>query len=136
MNDRSVAQAVLDWLKPKLAGVSVKYEDLPAGVEGAMLKTSPGEPYVKRYKSGGYVAAYDFQVYLRQLNEDTADRLGALEVLGAVCDSIGAGDMPAEPDGIVWQDFNVKTMPARFTTRDDGTTDYQMTARLTYYKKG
>jgi len=138
--DTTVVGAVLTWLEthPALAGIPVFLEDLPTdGRDAVMLSTLVGEPYVKRYKSGGHIAEYPFAVHLRSNGGDTAARLQAMSVLGNVSVSIDdRGAWPAAPDGFSWISLERRTLPVRVATGEAGPEDYQITLELTYRKRG
>jgi hypothetical protein len=143
--DTTVVGAILSWLEthPALVGalgvhLPVFLEDLPAdGADAVMLSTLVGEPYVKRYKSGGYLAEYPFAVYLRSSGGDTASRIDAMEVLSDLSSSIDAREAwPAEPAGFNWVSLERRTLPVRVATGETGPEDYQVTFTLRYRKRG
>lgn len=143
--DTTVVGAVLAWLEahPSLvdghgAHLPVLLEDLPAdGRDAVMLSTLVGEPYVKRYKSGGYLAEFPFAVYLRSNGGDTASRIDAIKVLGDVSASIDTREAwPAEPAGVNWVRLERRTLPVRVATGETGPEDYQVTFTITYRKRG
>jgi hypothetical protein len=142
--DTTVVGAVLSWLEahPALvvsgAQLPVMLEDLPAdGSDAVMLSTLVGEPYVKRYKAGGYLAEYPFAVYLRSNGADTAARIDAMEVLGDLSSSIDSREAwPAEPAGFNWVSLERRTLPVRTAIGETGPEDYQVTFTLQYRKRG
>lgn len=143
--DTTVVGAVLSWLEahPVLvdalgAHLPVLLEDLPAdGRDAVMLSTLVGEPYAKRYKSGGHLAEYPFAVYLRSNGGDTASRIDAIRVLGDLSASIDARDgWPVEPEGFNWVSLAARTLPVRVATGETGPEDYQVTFAITYRKRG
>jgi hypothetical protein len=155
MADLTVASAVLTWLKahPSLVDggatqIPVALDDLPAagqpGLDGSptsgpvmMLQSLAGDPYIKRYKSGGHIAAYPFAVYLRQPATDTAARLDAMKLLSDLGDSIDdESGWPAAPAGYDFMSLVLRTTPARVAVDDAGTEDYQATFELIYRKRG
>lgn len=141
--DTTVIGSVLTWAEGHAAfelddeRIPVGLEDMPAGVPSVMVATMPGDPYVRRYKSGGYIASWPFGVYLRtDKAADTAARIDATRVLGDVQASIDdKASWPVAPEGYEYTGFEVTTTPARISENEDGTADYQMTLELTYYRK-
>ena len=66
-----VAEATTNWVKEVLKDVDVEYGQYPetehaqtAGVR-AMVKAAPGEPWIRRYRSGGGVKQFPYEVYLQ-----------------------------------------------------------------------
>ena len=138
MADLSVAESVLTWAEdhPMLSGLDVGMEDF-AGVPSVMVQTLVGEPYITRYKSGGYLAAHPFALYLRIDGTDSKSRLDALRLLGDIGRSIDdEATWPAAPDGYNFIGLELRTTPARVAVSDDGIEDYQATFELKYRKKG
>ena len=143
MADTTVVASVLTWLETHTSLVNsagdqlaVMLEDYPAG-DGVMFSTLVGEPYVRRYKSGGAVVAFPFAVYLRASALDTAARIDAMRVLGDLAESIDDKDSwPAAPAGFTWDALSIRTRPARVATGQVGPDDYQVTFTLTYRKEG
>ena len=143
--ETTVIEAVLAWLEKHPALVNtlgihlpVFLEDLPVdGSDAVMLSTLVGDPYVKRYKSGGYLAEYPFAVYMRANGGDTAARINAIGVLSDLGDSIDTREAwPAEPSGFNWMSLERRTPPVRVATGDTGPEDYQVTFTLKYRKRG
>jgi len=136
MADTSVVASVLTWLEGIAAeeGTGAMLEDYPPG-GGLMLSSITGDPYITRYKGGGYVAGYPFSVSLRAPGVDTAGRVAAMELLSDIADSIAdRSTWPVEPEGVTYQSFEVRTLPARVGRDDSGADDYQVTFTLTYRK--
>lgn len=140
MADTTVVASVLTWLEAhdSVDGLPVTLEDIPAdGINAVMLTSIPGDPYVKRYKSGGYMATYPFAVVLRLSQPDTSDRLTAMGVLGDLASSIDdRATWPSPPTGYDYDSLEVRTMPARVARGESGADDYQVTFTLTYRKRG
>jgi hypothetical protein len=144
--DTTIVASVLTWLEghpafaetDQQALVPVTLEELPTdGTAGAMLSTLTGDPYLKRYKDGGYVALYPFQVILRIPGEDTQLRIDAMATLGDIATSIDdRNTWPVAPEGYSYQTFSVRTSPVPIGVDDSGTRDYQATFELTYRKRG
>lgn len=141
MADTSVVGSVLTWLEaqPAVDSKTVGLEVAPPeGEDGFTLSSIPGEPYITRYKSGGYVAEYPFSVVLRINNPDTDGRIAATSALGDIAASIdeGRSAWPVAPEGFMYQRLEVRTLPARAATDSSGAEDYQVTFTLTYRKRG
>lgn len=137
--DKDVISAVLAWLKDHaaLAETGCELERLPTdGTDGTMLQSLPGDPVITRYRSGGYVAQYPFAVVVRTGGSDTASRLNAMEVLGALWADIESGSKPEAPEGFDFVGLVIRTTPARVAVGDSGYEDYQATFALTYRKRG
>lgn len=137
--------ALLTWAEAHAALVAsdgarlpVTLDDMPAdGTDCVMLSTLVGDPYVRRYKSGGYIAAYPFALYLRVHGGDTASRLDAMKVLGDVASSIEGGeDRPTAPDGYEVLGMELRTPPVKIAVDESGSEDYQVTFVMTYRKRG
>lgn len=142
MADTTVTASVLTWLEahPAIAaaGLPVALEHLPAeGVDAVMLSSLTGDPYVRRYKSGGFVAPYDFAVVLRANPLDTTGRLDAMGLLGDIAASIeDRTAWPSAPAGYAYDALEMRTLPAPVARYDSGAEDYQATFTLTYRKRG
>jgi hypothetical protein len=144
--DTTVVESVLSWVEahPALvdargARLPVVLEDLPAdGTDAVMLASLAGDPYIARYKSGGYVTSYPFGVYLRLgASPDTNARLDAMATLGDMAASIDdRKTWPSPPEGYHYTNLVLRTTPARIAEGDDGAVDYQVTFELMYLKKG
>lgn len=144
MPDTTIIAAVLTWVEnhPDLVDgegvhLPVALEQLPAeGVDAVMLSALTGEPYIRRYKTGGHLASLPFAVYLRVNGGDTASRIDAMRVLGDMAESIeDRSTWPVAPSGYDSFSLALRTMPAPIAT-DSGTQDYQVTFELTYRKRG
>lgn len=143
--DASIAAAVLTWAESHPALVDtlgsplpVGLEELPAeGVEAVMVSTLAGDPYVRRYKSGGYIAAYPFQLVLRTIEPDTMARIDAIRALSDIGSSIDdRATWPVAPEGYEIVSMAVRTSPSPVRTDEAGVRDYQATYELTYRKRG
>ncbi len=143
--DTTIVASVLTWAEQHPALVDAAGEHLPVGLEvlpaegvdAVMLSTLTGEPYIKRYKDGGYVASYPFQLILRVNAGDTASRIDAMAALGDVGASIDdRTTWPVEPEGFDYWTMAMRTSPVPIRTDDAGTQDYQVTMELTYRKRG
>ena len=136
--DTTIAASVLTWAQghAALSGLPVGHEELPAeGVNAAMVSSLSGDPFVKRFKSGGYIAAYPFQVILRVNGADTAARLAAMSTLSDIAASIETtSTWPVAPAGYDYMAFELRTLPAPIAADDSGVRDYQITFELTYRK--
>lgn len=143
--DTTIVESVLAWVEehPALvdadgARLPVALEDLPAdGADAVMLASLAGDPYIRRYKSGGHVTSYPFAVYLRIGRPDTGARIDAMAALGDMAASIDdRRAWPAPPGGYDFTSLVLRTTPARISEEDDGAVDYQVTFELTYRKRG
>ena len=136
--DTTVVASVLTWAQghAALAGIPVGLEELPAeGVNAAMVSSLAGDPYIKRFKSGGHIAAYPFQVILRVNGAATAARLAAMKTLSDIAASIEvASTWPVAPAGYDYMAFEPRTLAAPIAADDSGARDYQTTFELTYRK--
>ena len=141
-----LVSSVLDWIEGHPAAViteggvesrtPVNLETAPAdGSTALMLRTLAASKIVRRYKSGGYIARYEFAVWLRVGARDTAARLEAMRVLMEMGASIDdRSTWPTEPEGMSWVSFSVQSLPAPVFVASDGTEDYQVSFELTYAK--
>lgn len=143
--DTTIVESVLTWVEqhPALvdahdAHLPVGLEEQPAeGIDAVMLSSLTGEPYVRRYKYGGYVASYPFQIILRANAGDTASRIDAMAALSDMGRSIDdRTTWPVAPEGFDYWTLTMRTSPVPIKTDDAGTQDYQVTFVLTYRKKG
>lgn len=140
MADNQVAISVLSWLEQHqaLSGLPVTLEAAPPeGTDGVTLSSLTGDPIIKRYKSGGYVAAYPFSVMLRVNHADTQRHIDAIGVLGDIAASIEEkAGWPVAPDGFDYHTIETRTLPVLASRTDSGADDYQVTFTLTYRKRG
>ena len=131
-----IAEAVKDWVAEKLGDeVAVEYGRFPDAEIACEVKSAPGDPWVKRYASGGGIKRYAYEVYLRVnprgAEEPRFDAIAALRSLQARIDEREAPDI-----GAAVFSHDVTQLPNEHTTEKDGRAVYQMTACLTYHEKG
>ena len=127
-----VQGALAEWAGAAL-GVPCWYGEFACGpAPCAMVKVSPGDPLVRRYRSGGGVYRVAYEVYVRVHAPDQAGRVAGLELLRGLAARIQAGETPAGPER--WFAHEVTVAPALYaqTGRDEAV--YQLTARLEYVK--
>jgi len=138
--DTTVVASLLTWVEghDALAPLPVGLEDFPVDDRDAvMLSLLSGDPVVKRYKSGGYIAAQQFQLILRTHLTDTAARLDAMRRMSDVASSIeDSGTWPVAPDSYDYHMLTVRTAPVPVAVDDSGARDYQLTMELAYRQRG
>ncbi|MHB1323991.1 MAG: hypothetical protein ACYCXZ_06575 [Coriobacteriia bacterium] len=143
MADLTLTESVLTWLEQHpllvIGGVRqpVSLEDPPSTHSGVWVQTLVGDPYIKRYKAGGYLAAHPFAIYFRLQADDTTARIDAMGVLGDLGRSIDdKASWPVAPEGYDFMSLALQTTPAKVAVDDAGTEDYQITFELIYRKRG
>ena len=130
MADVDVSQAVTEMVAGALAPVPVAYGEFPSKAACAMVKASPGDPWVRRYLSGGGIKRFGYEVYLRVLPRGAeSSRFDALAALRSVQADIESGLVP---DGIAVRTHEVTSVPAQYAVQQDGCTVYQLQAAITY----
>lgn len=144
MADLTVVESVLTWLEGHTVLV-IDSAPLPVGLEAAPIGASAyawlqslvGDPYIKRYKGGGYLAAHPFAVYAHLSGDDTTARIAAMTVLSDLGRSIDdRTSWPVAPEGYDFTSLTLQTTPARVAVDDAGTEDYQAIFELIYRKRG
>lgn len=93
--DRQTAQAVaymgeqlFTWMETNLAEYNVGFEFLPEQSPALMLQSEITDPVLQQYKSGRTVYRYQFALYLRMDNADTASRINNQRELQAIADAV------------------------------------------------
>ena len=125
-----IAQAVAGFVADGLGGIPCEYGEFPAKGGCCMVKASPGEPWVRRYLSGGGIKRFGYEVYLRTSPRGSESvRLDALARLRALQSTIEAGGAPA---GIAVRTHEVTSLPSQYAVQQDGCVVYQLTAAITY----
>ena len=89
MSTTDISKLVTDWVSDVLGpDIDVAYGCFTRRADACMVKASPGEPWVRRYLSGGGVRRFGYEVYLRVMprgdEEPRIDALARLRLLGAV----------------------------------------------------
>lgn len=124
--------ALARWVGGAL-GVPTEYgEFAPGPLPCAMVKVSPGDPLVRRYRSGGGVYRTAYEVYLKVHAPTQEGRIAGLELLRGLAARIQGGETPDGPARYCAHE--VTNAPALYaqTGRDEAV--YQLTARLEYVK--
>ena len=126
-----VQGAIAAWAGEAL-GAPCWYGEFPAGSPAAMVKVSPGDPLVRRYRSGGGVYRVAYEVYVRVHAPDQAGRIAGLELLRGLAARIQAGEAPDGP--VRYSAHEVTNAPALYAQTGRDECVYQLTARLEYVK--
>lgn len=131
-----ISETVKDWVAGVLGpGVAVEYGRFPEAPVACEVKSSPGDPWVKRYQSGGGVKRYAYEVYIRvNPRGGEARRFDALAALRSLQARIESREVP--DIGAACFSHEVTQLPNEHSTEKDGRAVYQMTAALTYHEKG
>lgn len=131
MSDTDISRLVTDWVADVLGpGVDVAYGCFARRADACMVKASPGEPWVRRYLSGGGVRRFGYEVYLRVMPRgDEAPRIDALARLRLLQEAVETGECPV---GVSARSHEVTSLPAQYATEQDGAVTYQMQATITY----
>lgn len=131
-----IAEAVRDWVAGALGdGVETAYGRLPDADVACEVKSAPGDPWVKRYASGGGIKRYAYEAYLRvSPRGDEGRRFDALAALRSLQARIEAREVP--DIGTACFGHEVTQLPNEYSTQKDGRAVYQMTAAITYHEKG
>ena len=126
---QDIAKSTTAFVAQRL-GVPCEYGEFPGKAGCCMIKASPGEPWVRRYLSGGGIRRFGYEVYLRCLPRgDEGRRVDALALLRGLQSAIDAGEAP---DGVPVRTHEVTSLPSQYGVQDDGCVVYQLTASLTY----
>lgn len=131
-----ISETVKEWVAGILGPeVAVEYGRFPEAPVACEVKSAPGDPWVKRYQSGGGIKAYRYEVYVRvNPRGSEARRFDALAALRGLQARIESREVPAI--GAACFSHEVTQLPNEYTTEKDGRAVYQMTACLTYHEKG
>ena len=125
----TVQEVITAWAAQTL-GVPTEYGEFPA-CEGpcAMVKLSPGDPCVARYRSGGGVYQVGYEVYLRVPAVTEGERVEGLGALQALARDVSEGRGP-QVDGAAAHEL---TSAASLYAETGGSyTVYQAVARVRY----
>lgn len=131
-----ISETVRDWVAEALGpDVAVEYGRFPEAPVACEVKSAPGDPWVKRYASGGGIKRYAYEVYLRvNPRGSEGPRFDALAALRSLQARIEAREVP--PIGAACFSHEVTQLPNEHSTEKDGRAVYQMTAVLTYHERG
>lgn len=131
-----ISETVRDWVAEALGpDVAVEYGRFPEAPVACEVKSAPGDPWVKRYASGGGIKRYAYEVYLRvNPRGSEGPRFDALAALRSLQARIEAREVP--PIGAACFSHEVTQLPNEYAQEKDGRAVYQMTAVLTYHERG
>ena len=131
MGTTDISKLVTDWVSDVLGpDIDVAYGCFTRRAGACMVKASPGEPWVRRYLSGGGVRRFGYEVYLRVMPRgDEGPRIDALARLRLLQRAVESGECP---DGVPVRSHEVTSLPAQYATEQDGAVVYQMQATITY----
>lgn len=131
-----ISEIVRDWVAEALGpGVAVEYGRFPEAPVACEVKSAPGDPWVKRYQSGGGIKRYAYEVFLRVSPRGSeGPRFDALAALRSLQTRIEAREVP--PVGAACFSHEVTQLPNEYSTEKDGRVVYQMSAVLTYHERG
>ena len=126
-----IAQAVTEWLRDVLVDVPIEYGQYPDTESDirAMVKAAPGEPWIRRYKSGGGIKQFPYEVYLQTRPYSEGERIDGLAKLRAVQTAIENGGVI---DGIILWAHDITTLPSPYSVSEDGVATCQLIAVVTY----
>lgn len=125
-----VSQAVTEMVASALGGVPVAYGEFPSKAGCAMVKASPGDPWVRRYLSGGGIKRFGYEVYLRAMPRGAESaRFDALAALRGLQSAVESGLVP---EGLAVRTHEVTSVPAQYAVQQDGCAVYQLQAAITY----
>ncbi len=131
-----VAEATTSWVKEVLKDVDVEYGQYPetehaqtTGVR-AMVKAAPGEPWIRRYRSGGGIKQFPYEVYLQTRPLTEGERVDGLAILRRLQAAIERGGGPNV--GFVLWAHDVTTLPSPISIGENGVITYQLIAVFTY----
>lgn len=131
-----VAEAVKDWVAGALGPeVATAYGEFPEAPVACEVKSAPGDPWVKRYASGGGIKAYRYEVYVRvDPRGSEGPRFDAIAALRSLQGRIERREAPEIGAAVFGHE--VTQLPNEYATEKSGRAVYQMTAALTYHEKG
>lgn len=131
-----ISETVRDWVAEALGpDVAVEYGRFPEAPVACEVKSAPGDPWVKRYQSGGGIKRYAYEVFLRVSPRGSeGPRFDALAALRSLQARIEAREVP--PVGAACFSHEVTQLPNEHSTEKDGRAVYQMSAVLTYHERG
>lgn len=130
-----VTQAVTEWVRGVLGGVPTSFGELPdAAGESAMVKASPSEPVVRRYRSGGGEFRFAYEVYLRCQPRTEGQRIDGAATLMRVSAAATAHGFP-DVAGALWNRHTVTQQPSAFRTESNGAVTYMMAAYVTWIER-
>ena len=125
---------VLEWLRGACA-LPVGYCEFPADEGCLALMPSPVQEEVYRYRAGGGMFGYTYELFLRTRPRDAADRMEAVAALADVAQAIADRSFPEAPEGCVWSDHQLTERPALHASYDDGREELRLVARITYIER-
>ena len=132
-----ISEAVKEWVAGVLGdGVATAYGEFPDAPVACEVKSAPGDPWVRRYQSGGGIKRYAYEVYLRvDPRGSEGPRFDAIAALRALQARIEGREVPPGI-GAPCLSHEVTQLPNEHSTDKGGRAVYQMTAAITYHEKG
>lgn len=134
-HDGTITLALLAWIESIYPGERVNFGGLELDHDNISVLIGVGDPYVKRYKSGGGIAALNYQVMYRTYKTDTAGQMEALQLLGDTVDRIQSREFPPDVPSVTWVDTSID-LPPHLYYPDENYVDFQMTGTIRYLTKG
>lgn len=136
-----IAQSMLEFFntweeKPS----SFLLESLPKEGPALMVQQMAGAYKSRPFVDGSYIGAWPFAVYYRtpRAEQDTSERIKALEYLQGLFDWIKEQDLPKElklQGGRVAQSIEMNSIPSKVAEYEDGSEDYQALFQLEYKQR-
>lgn len=121
--------ALTEWVAAQL-GVPADYGEFPGPAPCAMVKASPGDPWVYRYRSGGGMRRLPYEVYLKVPAVTGEQRLGGMGALKGLADAIAGGAGPEV--GARVDAHEVRGLPSLYAEDAGAGSVYQLLGELRY----
>lgn len=127
-------ECVLAWLRG-ICDLPVGYCEFAADQDCYELNPSPVQETVYRYRAGGGMFGYTYELYLRVRPADAAARMEAARRMADVAQAVSGRSFPDAPEGCVWSDHQLTERPGLLSVYDDGREELRLVARLTYIER-
>ncbi len=129
-----IAEAMLKHINEwpgKPSQVKLKLEKKAVSM---MMQPLSGVKTVRKYVNGSFRGLWPFALYVRISGEDSASRLDALKILNDAAAWLESSSMPVIDNTITAEKIEAE-LPSQAAQYQDGTEDYQVILRLTFYQR-
>ena len=138
MGDGLIAEAMWRFAGawPGWPGGGLGLEALGKAPVAAMLQQLSGTVVERRFVDGGFVGRWPFAIVVRVNGEETAGRLGALEMIQGIRRWMESEALPGIGQGRLALCVEMTGLPSMAAAYPDGTEAYQAVFALKYKEDG
>lgn len=128
----ALSESVSRWVEG-ITGVKASYGEFSKGTPSVEVVASGGDPLVTRYRSGGGIYCWSYEVYLKTSGATESQRIDGIAVLGLVQAAIAARSFPGAD--VAFVSHEVTNAPHLYAEEAGANSVYQMTASIMYYAR-